>query len=377
MSKLRLLHCIGDEEAFAAEHLPERLAKLGKNLAHHVTGVSAEQWHCVGGNTQPSRVQFEAGFPGLAGKPTPGRLLGLANAIKPYDLVLTYGYGSIDVAMAHTLFGEALGLPPLVHHETVLTGEEKRLSKRRSWYRRIALGRAAGLVVPNERLEEAALVAWQQPLGRVKHFAPGVSLHTVKEAPKPDAVRGVIKREGEKWIGAQLGDAQEIGTYLDLVTALSDLPEAWHLVLLTSGFDTDRLSAQAEAKDVAHRVHLAARPQDLGAVMGLFDIWSSLTDSPDAQRSALAAMAHAKPVLASKGNDIPALLSADNEGVLATGTASRELSNALGALTQDQEHSEKIGHANAEHVRQNHGEEQALDRYRRLYASAMKTEIKP
>ncbi|XUU59592.1 glycosyltransferase family 1 protein [Erythrobacter sp. HA6-11] len=368
---LRILHCLGGREALAAEFLPDRLARLGRNLHHEIVGVSSEDW--VG--TGKVKPRFLQDFPSLEGKPTPGRLMRLANAIKPYDLVLTYGWGATDVAMAHTLFSDALGLPPLIHHETALTGEEKRLSRKRSWYRRVALGKAAGLVVPSERLEEAALVDWQQPIGRVKHFAPGVEIPSKPKRPKADALRGIIKREGELWIGAQLYSRDNVGECASLVASLQQLPDNWHLVALTKGPEADRITDAAAQSDASHRVHAIDTKQTPSEVMGLFDIWIALTDGPSELRNALTAMALEKPVLASQNIDIAAFLPEEYCREVAKGTTEKPLAQTLSAVAKDDLLRARLGAANREHARKYHNAEQALDRYRRLYASAMKAEI--
>src|SRR3546814_4451513 len=96
-----------------------------------------------------------------------------------------------------------LNLPPLIHHEYGFgEADDRELAARRTWYRRIALGRASGLVVPSEYLEELALTRWHQPIGRVRHIWPGVDLGRFVGRPRPDALRGVVKRKGENWIGA-------------------------------------------------------------------------------------------------------------------------------------------------------------------------------
>ncbi|NVE94495.1 glycosyltransferase family 4 protein [Altererythrobacter lutimaris] len=377
MSKkvLRILHCLGGREALAAELLPDRLARLGRNLYHEFVGVSDEDWHSVSVMTNKLKLLFPQEFPSLEGKPTPGRLLRLANAIKPYDLVLTYGWGAIDVAMAHTLFSDALGLPPLIHHETALAGEEKRLSRKRSWYRRVALGKAAGLVVPSERLEEAALVDWQQPIGRVKHFAPGVEIPAKPKRPKADALRGIIKREGELWIGCELATPADVAARAGLIASLAQLPDSWHLVVLTNGLEADGITDAAAQADVSHRVHAVDSKQTSAEVMGLFDIWIALTDGSDEVRNALIAMALEKPVLASQNSGIAALLPEEFSREVATGMTEKSITQALSAVTKDDLLRVRLGAANREQAKKHYNAEQALDRYRRLYASAMKAEI--
>ena len=87
-------------------------------------------------------------FPPLTGPFRLGRLHALARAMVGHDLVLTYNWGAMDAVMAHTVFAQALTLPPLVHHEDGFNEDEAgRLKPARNWYRRIGLARAAGLIV--------------------------------------------------------------------------------------------------------------------------------------------------------------------------------------------------------------------------------------
>lgn len=375
MGKLRVLHCFGDPADFAAEKLHQRLSKLGRNLSHVVAGISPELWQAAPQHANFPTPAFASDFPALSGKPTPGRLLRLANAIKPYDLVLSYGWAALDVAMAHTLFSEALGLPPLVHHERRLLGEEESLSKRRSWYRRIALGKASGLVVPSERLEEIALVEWQQPLGRVKHFPPGIAIKSIIAQPRADALPGVIKRGDERWIGTVFEDSGDIGPLSSLVKALSNLPDSWHLVVCVADLDADPLSAQAESFEIAHRLHIVRPAGELEKVIGLFDFWASIGKDRCKPDAAIMAMAAGKPLLALSGSESAALLATENAVQTASSGTALDLENALHALVDDDEKCLAIGAANKRYAEQLYDEKPALDRYRRLYASAMRQEI--
>src|SRR3546814_1813188 len=176
--------------------------------------------------------------------------------------------------MAHTAFSQMLNLPPLIHHEYGFgEADDRELAARRTWYRRIALGRASGLVVPSEYLEELALTRWHQPLGRVRHIWPGVDLGRFTGRPRPDALRGIVKREGEIWIGAM--DAMEGETgLLALVGAMHRLPESWHLVLAGEGPAREIVRREAERLELSHRVHLPGRIDDRATFLRLLDIFA-------------------------------------------------------------------------------------------------------
>jgi hypothetical protein len=108
--------------------------------------------------------------------------------------VLTYNFGAMDAVLAHTLFGDLLRLPPLVHHEDGFNQDEvTRRKASRNWYRRIALGRASALVVPSQRLE-ASPDEWHQPRGRVHRIVNGIDTAAYAKKPKADALPRLIKR---------------------------------------------------------------------------------------------------------------------------------------------------------------------------------------
>jgi hypothetical protein len=116
-------------------------------------------------------------FPPLAGKPWPGRLKRLAAGMAGYDLGCTYNSGTLDAALAHTLFADVYRLAPLVHHEDGVNedeGEGGGLKPGRNVYRRIALGRSAAIVVPSRTLERIALETWAQPRSKVRLIPNGI-----------------------------------------------------------------------------------------------------------------------------------------------------------------------------------------------------------
>src|SRR3990167_5956372 len=144
MSNPRILHCLAHDCGEAARLCATLIGALGPGLEHSVvlaTPSHGESLHAA------VKAQVPADFPAIGGTPTPGKLHKLAQALAAYDLVLTHDYGALNVAMAQTAFSQMIRLPPLIHHEYGFgEGVARELSWRRNWYRRIALGRASGLV---------------------------------------------------------------------------------------------------------------------------------------------------------------------------------------------------------------------------------------
>ncbi|MGN6497812.1 MAG: glycosyltransferase family 4 protein [Tsuneonella sp.] len=317
------------------------------------------------------RVSYPPDFPSLVGWPTPARLQRLARAMQGYDLVLTYNWGAMDAVMAHTLFGEALRLPPLVHHEDGFNDDEQHGRKRRrDLYRRIGLGRASGLVVPSETLEEIALTDWAQPIGRVKRIANGIDTAAFSRKPRPDALRGVIKHPGEYWVGTLAG-LRPVKNLTMLVRAFAPLPTFWHLVIVGQGPERDAIRAEAERLEIAHRVHLPGFVAEPARYVGLFDVFALSSQSEQFPISVVEAMAAGLPIAAPAVGDIAEMVAEENRPLIAAPGSERALSGALNALAHDPQLRETIGRANRAKARTAFDERAMIAAYRRLYASAM------
>lgn len=363
----RALHIHG---AFAAE-LPsvQRSVRLmdafGGRLDHSVVSASGD-WSAIASLPRGIKVRQLAEFPQVGGMPSPGRLQKLARAMRDFDLLLTYGRGAIDAALAHTMFSKVYPLPPLIHHED---GSDETARQRRGlrskWYRRVGLGKAAGLVVPTETMEHVALIDWQQPLGRVKTIRDGVDLKRFSRLAKPDAVPRLLKRPGEGWIACMTaaGDDADV---LALVDALSRLPSEWHLVLATASSANGSIGEAVARTKLDHRVHFAPAATDYAVVLALADVVACPRQRDVLPIAMVAAMAAARPVVAFGAEEVR-ILSPDNAELLLTeGPAA-----TLARLAGDSFLRQQIGSANRERAETERDEAAMVAAYRRLYSSAI------
>lgn len=305
-------------------------------------------------------VQRVTDFPRLTGLPLPGRLQRIAQAMRDYHLVLSYGWGAIDAALAHTLFSELYGLPPLIHHEDgsdETPAQQRRLGRR--WYRRLGLGKSVGLVVPTEIMEAVALADWQQPLGRVKTIRDGVDLKRFGRRARPDAIPRLLKRPGEHWIGYVM-DAGNEEALRSLLGTLSMLDEHWHLVVLG-----DDLPLGAVPRPLEHRVRFVPATPDRAAAMALFDIVVVAGSREPLPLAAIEAMAAGKPLLGLAADEAAASFAPDT---VAIGD------DPLVRLAGDGYLRQTIGTANREKARAERDEKTMIAAYQRLYASAMRRE---
>lgn len=367
---LRILHC---HSTFAAGGKELRSVALmnafGSGIAHTVISAEPQAMAAREFIAPEVRAAFPRDFPSLKGRPTPGRLVTLAQALKPYDLILTYNWGAMDVVMAHRVFGRSLGLPPLIHHEDGFNEDEsERLKPSRNWYRRAALTGAFRLVVPSMMLERIALGVWQQPPARVERIPNGIDTDAFAAPGDPDALR-VIKRPGERWVGTLAG-LRAVKQLPLLVEAMQALPEEWHLVIAGQGPERDAIQARAAALDISHRVHLAGAVDQPARIIGLFDIFALSSRSEQFPLSVAEAMAAGLPVAAPDVGDIREMVAEANRPYIAVSHNAGALGTMLAELAAGAALREHIGAANRERATREYSAAQMVDRYRALYSAA-------
>ncbi len=352
-----------------------RSAKLinafGRGFEHTIVSAEPAALSAAAAIDLGIRVDYPADFPPLAGSPLPGRLQRLARALKGYDLVLTYNWGAMDSVMAHTLFGQSLGLPPLVHHEDGFNQDEVlRLKPGRNWYRRIALGRAAALVVPSQRLERIALEVWHQPRWRVKRIANGIDTAAYGRKAKRDALPRLIKRPGELWLGTLAG-LRPVKNLPRLVRAFASLPEPWQLVILGEGPEREAIRAEAMRLEIAHRVHLPGFATEPASALALFDLFALSSDSEQFPISLVEAMAAGLAVAAPAVGDVAGIVAEANRPFISPVGDEDALAAALERLAGDKALRQSIGAANRIRARADYDEKAMISAYRAIYFGAI------
>ena len=195
----RILHLHSSFNAGGKELRSVQLINaFGPEFAHDIVSAEPDAYGAARHISKAITVKYPRDFPSLAGFPTLGRLKRLAEAMRGYDLILSYNWGAMDGVLAHTIYVQAFGLAPLIHHEDGFNSDEaERLKPKRNLYRRIALGRSAALVVPSRGLERIALDVWYQPKGRIHRIPNGIPTAAYAKKPRRDVLPGLIKRPGE------------------------------------------------------------------------------------------------------------------------------------------------------------------------------------
>ncbi|MDE2436673.1 MAG: glycosyltransferase family 4 protein [Sphingomonadales bacterium] len=344
---------------------------FGPGAEHTVVSAMPGELGAAGAIDRRLTVHYPDDFPSLSGRPFPRRLQGIARAMLGHDLVLTYNWGAMDGVMAHTLFAEALGLPPLVHHEDGFNEDEaERLKPARNWYRRLALARAQGLIVPSRRLEGIARQAWHQPKRMVHHIVNGIPVFAYGGKARADALPRVVKRKGELWLGTLAG-LRAVKNLPRLVRAFAGLPDPWQLVILGEGPERNAIRAEADRLGVAHRVHLPGFVADPAKVLGLFDLFALSSDSEQFPISVVEAMAARLAVVSPRVGDVEAMVAAENRVWISPAGDEAALARSLADLAADPARRAAIGAANRGRAEAEYDEAAMVSAYRKVYAGAM------
>ena len=363
----RILHVHSTFDRGGAELLCVRLINAFADADHAVvSGDPARRGAAA--LIDPKRKVVWPAFPPLSGKPLPGRLKRLAAAMAGYDLICTYNRGALDAALAHTLFADVYKLEPLIHLEDGSDEDTAAgLRRGRNFYRRIAIGRSAALVVPSRTLERIALDVWQQPRSRVRLIPEGFDSRAFARTPKRDALPGLVKRADELWVGTVAGAGEAEGLP-PLVRAFSCLPEPWQLVILGEAPERKTALAEAETEGVEHRVHFPGFVTDPAKVLGLFDLFtlSGSERFPVAQ-----AMAAGLPVVTPRDGDVGATLASENGPFRAAPDDRDGLAEALARLAADPALRKRVGEANRVKARAEYDEATMIDRYHALFWGVM------
>ncbi|RJY08024.1 glycosyltransferase [Aurantiacibacter aquimixticola] len=367
----RILHLHSTFDAGGKELRSVRLMnEWGKAAEHSIVSGDLDRRGAAYMIAKKVKVRWPK-FPSLTGRPTPGRLAAIAKAMAGYDLICTYNWGAIDAVMAHTIFADAYKLPPLVHHEDGFNEDEAgRLKRRRNWYRRIALGRTAALVVPSATLEDIALNVWDQPRSRVRRIPNGIDTRAFAAPPKRDILPRLLKRKGEFWVGSLAG-LRAVKQQDMLVRTIEGLPMEWQLVIAGEGPEREVLLAEAERIGVEDRVHLPGFVSDPQKLVGLFDVFALSSQSEQFPISVVEAMAAGLPIVAPRVGDIGAMVSSENGPLLVDPGDERALERSLAQLAADPAERKRIGAANKKKAREEFDERKMIERYRGLYWGLM------
>lgn len=312
-------------------------------------------------------VDFPDG-PSFAGKPGLARYKVITAFLKRFDLILTYNWGSMDAVMAHRLAGASAGLPPLIHHEDGFNADEAvRLKTKRNLFRRLALQRAHGMVVPSVRLETIARQVWKQPAPKVHLIRNGIDVARYAPSPAPDAIPGLRRSPGKLLVGTLAG-LRPVKNIPRLVRAVAAHKDRLQLVVVGEGAEHDAILAEAARQGMGD-IHMAGFMDQPWRFVGLFDIFALSSDSEQFPISLVEAMAAGVPVASMDVGDVANMVATANQPYVVADEAG--LADALGALAADADLRATLGTANRDRATRDYAEKTMVAAYAALYGEAL------
>ncbi|OJY67549.1 MAG: glycosyl transferase family 1 [Sphingobium sp. 66-54] len=313
-------------------------------------------------------VRFLDG-PALRGRPTSGMLLALGRLMQRYDLVLSFGWGAINGAMAHRLLRRVEQLPPLIHHEdgSAQDGGTARNSTR-NLYRRIALAGVYALVVPSNRLAHVAQQEWHLKAERVHQIPNGIDTAAYAVPPQLSAIPGLVA-DGRIVVGT-VAEPGQVAHLHALMRAIAPLRGRLRLVVVGEIEESEAIRAQAAALGMDD-VLMAGSPPHPRDYIGAFDIFALSPDGGPVPVALVAAMAAGLPVIAADAADVSAMVAPGNRRFVVPPGDTARLRAALETLAADPALRAQLGDLNRLRARQCFDEAVMFQLYDRLYGAAV------
>lgn len=302
----------------------------------------------------------------------PGRFMALAQAMRAYDLVLSFGWGGIDGVITQRMFGLLMNLPPLIHHEDGsdldVVGP---LGLSSDFYRRMAFGAAYALVVPTGQLAHVAIDHWGEAPQHVRQIPDGIDV-AAYAGKRPAAVIPGLVDDGRLVLGACVDDASP--PMLDqLLRAVAPLRMQVRLVLLDAPGESEALAARAAALGIDDLLS----PHDMpppSTYLGALDLFARLALAQPGPRGLAEAMAAGLPVIATDVGDVSEMLASANRPFIVKPGDDAALAVALSHLAGDADLRGRLGQANRARAAQCFDVKVMFDLYSRLYGSAVDRE---
>lgn len=279
------------------------------------------------------------------------------------DLLLTYNWGAIEWAMA------ARWVPAMRHvHFEAGFGKEEADGQipRRALFRRRALARCAGVVVPSRVLEDVARRVWRVPDERVIYLPNGVDIERFSGINGDDGAR----RPGELIVGtvAPLRPEKNVGRLLRAF-ALAATPAA-RLVIAGDGTERQALERLAAELGIAERVVFAGQvPPE--TVLGTFDVFALSSDTEQMPNALLEAMAAGRAVAAVDVGDVRRMVCPENRDFIVARDDGPAFAAAIAGLLADPAQRSLLGRRNREQAIAEFSGERMLAAYDALFSAVL------
>lgn len=278
----------------------------------------------------------------------------LLKRLKP-DLLVTYNWGSIDVALAN------LGEVPHLHQEDGFGPEEaQRQLARRVWGRRIALARS-DVVVPSLTLQDIAIHTWKLKPQRVHYVPNGIAPRNTYATWLDEVAPGLppgLPRIA--WAGGLRAEKN----LLRLLQAFAPIKDQAVLLLIGDGPDRAAVLKEAERLELGASLRLLGPRTDVRDLLMQCQVLALSSDTEQMPIVVLEAMDAGLPVASCDVGDVRHMVAPENRAFVAPPA---QLSAALQTLVSDPALRAAVGEANRARLRRIFCETKMVDAYRALF----------
>lgn len=257
-------------------------------------------------------------------------------ALRP-DLLLTYNWGAMEVALANNLAGL-----PHVHMEDGFGPEEvTRQFPRRVWARRLGLSNCQ-VIVPSRTLQAIATDTWRLRPDRVRYIPNGVSEAPARSCSADAMVLG-LPRETPRivWVGALRAEKNP----LRLLRAFAPLKERAVLLVVGDGPQRGPITDEAARLELNGSLRLIGPSTDTRRIIMGADILALSSDTEQMPFAVLEAMSAGLPIASTDVGDVRNMVAPENAPFIVP-ICDAALGAALQTLAQDGALRARIGAAN-------------------------------
>jgi glycosyltransferase involved in cell wall biosynthesis len=210
----------------------------------------------------------------------------------------------------------------------------------------LSVGLAARVLVVSDATR-ATLVRQGYPERLLETVHNGIDLTTL---PDTDGeLRAAFGIPADAFVAGEVARLCDMKGQRHLIAAAAAVP---HLHVVLVGDDIEQggkykaeLQAEAEALDVANRVHFAGHRDDAFAAIAAFDVLVLPSSTEGLPIVVLEAMALEKPVVATPVGGVPELVIDGETGILVPWGDAEALARALHSLSTDRARGLRLGHA--------------------------------
>lgn len=287
--------------------------------------------------------------------------------LKP-DLMLTYNWGATEWALANRF-------RPVCRHYHLESGfgPEEALATlpKRNYFRRLALGRINGIVVPSQNLVKICRADWHIPQEKIHYIPNGVDCEKYAVAPKVGIIPGYTPKKDTITLGTMtpLRPEKNLQRLITAFKALVDRhpDNRYSLIIMGEGNERPHLEKMIKDFELEQKVFLPGHIDDPAHALGWLDIYAISSDTEQMPNSVNQAMAAGLPIVGLDVGDVKFMMNDLNRPFIAPAGNDAAFTEALITLACQGQKRRDIGAANKIHVKNTFDQQRMYDSYAKIW----------